>query len=185
MGIRRTLHYASASSAKSSIFFSLGTQEWLVWHSQGLPDTFRVARYLPMVEMTRKTAGKRAIFGEKNEKMTVMRLSIECQKIPSYGSMATLRPFHFWKKQGSSLDGSELWRFTCGRGGSQVYLVKKVRIFFFTLGPFSTSQMRSIYQLLGQTGRKMAKLWPKTYAIKTVVFTDTELCGALTGLFRG
>ena len=98
MGIRRTLHYTSASRAKSSIFFSLGTQEWLVWHSQGLPDTFRVARYLPMVEMTRKRQEKGPFSEKKNEKMAVMRLSIECQKIPSYGSMATLRPFHFWEK---------------------------------------------------------------------------------------
>ena len=45
---------------------------------------------------------------KKTKKMAVMRLSIECQKIPSYGSMATLRPFHFWKNQGSSLGGSEL-----------------------------------------------------------------------------
>ena len=43
---------------------------------------------------------KKGHFREKTEKMAVMRLSIECQKIPSYGSMATLRPFHFWKKTG-------------------------------------------------------------------------------------
>ena len=117
MGIRRTLHYASASRAKSSIFFSLGTQEWLVWHSQGLPDTFRVARYLPMVEMTRKRQEKGPFSGKKNEKMAVMRLSIECQKIPSYGSMATLRPFHFWEKPGFKSWGKRVIKVYVRQGG--------------------------------------------------------------------
>ena len=67
MGKGHTLHYTSASRAKSSIFFSLGTQEWLVWHSQGLPDTFRVARYLPMVEMTRKRQEKGPFSGKKRK----------------------------------------------------------------------------------------------------------------------
>ena len=116
MGIRRALHYASASRAKSSIFFSLGTQEWLVWHSQGLPDTFRVARYLPMVEMTRKRQEK-GPFLEKKEKMAVMRLSIECQKIPSYGSMATLRPFHFWEKLGFKSWGKRVIKVYARQGG--------------------------------------------------------------------
>ena len=88
----------------------------------GLAQT-RVARHFKGGQVSsyggndKKTARKRAIFGEKNEKMTVMRLSIECQKIPSYGSMATLRPFHFWEKLGFKSWGKRVIKVYARQGG--------------------------------------------------------------------
>ena len=60
---------------------------------------------------------KKGHFREKNEKMAVMRLSIECQKIPSYGSMATLRPFHFWEKLGFKSWGKRVIKVYARQGG--------------------------------------------------------------------
>ena len=66
----------------------------------------RVARHIEGSQVSsydgndRETAGKRAVFEQKIEKIAVTRLYTECQKIPPHGSMATLRPFHFWEKPG-------------------------------------------------------------------------------------
>ena len=66
----------------------------------------RVARHIEDSQVSsydgndRETAGKRAVFKQKIEKIAVTRLYTECQKIPSHGSMATLRPFHFWGNPG-------------------------------------------------------------------------------------
>ena len=66
----------------------------------------RVARHIEDSQVSsydgndRETAGKRAVFEQKIEQIAVTRLYTECQKIPSHGSMATLRPFHFWGNPG-------------------------------------------------------------------------------------
>ena len=66
----------------------------------------RIARHIEGSQVSsydgndRETAGKRAVFEQKIEKIAVTRLYTECQKNPSHGSMATLRPFHFWGNPG-------------------------------------------------------------------------------------